>query len=130
MGRITHNQQWYHNSFMIAGQYSFTTVIIATGVILLFKNINLGQNKIINTIASTTFGVYLIHDNPIMEQVIWLKWLNMPALLTSGVKHFLITVIIVCPLIFTVCSLIDYIRIKIFDGVGFIFNRLKEKFKL
>lgn len=130
MGRITHNQQWYHNSFMIAGQYSFTTVIIATGVILLFKNINLGQNKVINTIASTTFGVYLIHDNPIMEQVIWLKWLNMPALLTSGVKHFLITVIIVCPLIFTVCSLIDYIRIKIFDGVGFIFNRLKEKFKL
>lgn len=124
MGAITHNQQYYHNSFInIAGQFSPAIVLMATGIILLFKNINLGQNRVINTIASTTFGIYLIHDNPIMEQMIWLKWFKLPSLLIPNVKHFLITIAIVCPLIFITCSLIDYIRIKIFNAISFIFSK-------
>lgn len=124
MGATTHNQQFYHNSFInIAGQFSPAIVLMATGIILLFKNINLGQNRVINTIASTTFGIYLIHDNPIMEKMIWLKWFKMPSLLIPNVKHFLITIAIVCPLIFITCSLIDYIRIKIFNAISFIFRK-------
>ena len=127
MGATTHNQQFYHNSFInITGQFSPSIVLMATGIILLFKNMHLGHNRLINTIAATTFGVYLIHDNPIMEQMIWLKWLKMPALLVPNVKHYLITAVIVCPLIFIICSLIDYVRILIFNAISFIFSKFSR----
>ena len=127
MGATTHNQQFYHNSFInIAGQFSPSIVLMGTGIILLFKNMHLGHNRLINTIAATTFGVYLIHDNPIMEQMIWLKWLKMPALLVPNVKHYLITAVIVCPLIFIICSLIDYVRILIFNVISFIFSKFSR----
>ncbi|HIX02118.1 MAG TPA: hypothetical protein H9918_02315 [Candidatus Ligilactobacillus faecavium] len=80
----------------------------------------------INTIAATTLGVYLIHDNPIMERMIWLKWIKMPALLVPNVKHYLITVVIVCPLIFIICSLIDYVRILIFNAISFVFSKFSR----
>lgn len=126
MGEINNNQQYFANSFTLAGQYSFVIVIIAIGVMMIFKHIDLGQNKMINTIAATTFGVYLIHDNPIMEQIIWTKWLHMPSLLTPNISRFLLTILIACPLIFIVCSLIDFIRIKLFSGIAFIYNKLKN----
>lgn len=126
MGKISHNQQYYLKSFSIAENYTFVIVLIAMGIIMFFKYIDLGRNRVINTIAATTFGIYLIHDNPIMEQVIWLKWLNMPALLTSGVRHFLLADIIICPLIFIICSVIDFVRIKIFNGIGYIFKKLNS----
>ena len=109
MGATTHNQQFYHNSFInIAGQFSPSIVLMATGIILLFKNMHLGHNRLINTIAATTFGVYLIHDNP------------------TNVKHYLITAVIVCPLIFIICSLIDYVRILIFNVISFIFSKFSR----
>lgn len=62
-----------------------------------------------------------------MEQAIWMKWLNMPSLLTPNVGHLLSVIVVVCPLIFIVCSLIDYIRIKIFNGIAFVSSKLKNK---
>lgn len=126
LGEISNNQRYFANSFVLAGQYSFIIVIIAMGVMMFFKHINLGQNKVINTIAATTFGVYLIHDNPIMEQVIWTKWLNMPSMLTSNVGHFLLTILVWCPLIFIICSLIDLVRIKLFNVIAVIYRKLKK----
>lgn len=126
MGRITHNQQYYGNSFAYAEQNSLFVLLVALGTMMFFKHISLGHNKIINTIAATTFGVYLIHDNPIMEQVIWLKWLKMPALLTPNIGHLLIAVGIICPAIFIICSLIDFIRIKLFNWIVSISNRIKK----
>lgn len=127
LGKISNNQHYYINSLNIVQQYSFIIVLIAIGIILFFKHIDLGQNRVINTIAATTFGIYLIHDNPIMEQAIWMKWLNMPSLLTPNVGHLLSVIVVVCPLIFIVCSLIDYIRIKIFNGIAFVSSKLKNK---
>lgn len=130
MGGISNNQQYFAKSFVLAGQYSFIVVFIAMGVMMLFKHINLGQNRIINTIAATTFGIYLIHDNPIIEQIIWMKWLNMPSLLTSNVGHFLLKIIIACPLIFIICSVIDLVRINLFNTVGLILKKLETKVNL
>lgn len=56
-----------------------------------------------------------------------MKWLNMPSLLTPNVGHLLSVIVVVCPLIFIVCSLIDYIRIKIFNGIAFVSSKLKNK---
>lgn len=126
IGGVSGNQQYFAKSFVLAGQYSFIIVTITIGVIMIFKHINLRQNSIINTISATTFGIYLIHDNPIMEQIIWEKWFKMSTLLTVHVGHFIITILIVCPVIFVVCSMIDYLRIKLFNGIAIIFDKIKR----
>ena len=36
-----------------------------------FANLNIGYNRVINTIASATFGVYLIHDSDYVRPVLW-----------------------------------------------------------
>lgn len=38
-------------------------VISALAVVLQFNNMNIGTNKVINFIAASAFGVYLLHDN-------------------------------------------------------------------
>lgn len=48
----------------------FSTFSIFLGVINLKKPF---YNKFVNTVASATFGVYLIHENPYVSNVLWTK---------------------------------------------------------
>mgnify|MGYP000528725494 FL=1 len=36
-----------------------------------FKNLNIKHSKVINTIAATTFGVYLLHENEYIRPFLW-----------------------------------------------------------
>lgn len=53
----------------------FTTgilkVILIFSLFLFFKNLKIGEKKGINRIASTTFGVYLIHECSFIRNIIW-----------------------------------------------------------
>lgn len=104
-----HSRFIYMRSFIFDGQQSVFVFGAALGLFLWGKNWNLGVNKVINMIAATTLGIYLIHDNPIVEQVLWIKWLHLPDLI-SAPMHILLAAVIVCPLVFIVCSLIEYLR--------------------
>ena len=61
--------------------------MLAISIFIYFMRINISYNKFINTIASTTLGVYLIHDNP--------NFRNVSAIL-----------------IFSICTVIELIRKK------------------
>lgn len=104
-----HSRFIYMRSFIFDGQQSVFVFGAALGLFLWGKNWNLGVNKLINTIAATTLGIYLIHDNPIVEHVLWIRWLHLPTLMNSPL-HILIAAIIICPLVFITCSLIEYMR--------------------
>ena len=39
--------------------------------------------RLINRLASHTFGIYLIHDHPLMRHLIWVQWLNTAAFQTN-----------------------------------------------
>jgi surface polysaccharide O-acyltransferase-like enzyme len=52
---------------------SLPSIALALGLFLLFKNIHVKHSKIINWVATTTFGIYLFHDNPLMWQFLWVK---------------------------------------------------------
>ena len=56
---------------------SFIVYLIALGLFLWGKNWHIQSNQFINTVASTVFGVYLIHDNPFSEEILWQHWLNL-----------------------------------------------------
>ena len=77
----------------------------------------------INYLAKYTFGIYLIHDNPLLRDLIWqslfetTQYQNSPYILL----HFLLCTVI----IFITCAFIDFLRsvtverlwLKMFDRV-------------
>ena len=76
------------------------TILIFT----IFKNININNNKIINKVASTTFGIYLLHENVFLRNIIWRqliqgsKYINSPLLIINAIlgvsSVFIIAIII------------------------------------
>ena len=79
-------------------------------IFVFFANIDLKLNKIINFIASTTFGVYIIHQVPAFIDFLWHKifvcdlWINS--------KFVFIYSIITIVLVYIVASIIDICRKK------------------
>lgn len=100
--------------YMCSDSNKLLAVTCAVSAFLLFKNINMGYRKWINIIASTTFGVYLIHTRgEAMRNFLWKDLLKNVDFYGSNILpvHAIVSVI----LIFIVCSVIDYIRIKVIE---------------
>jgi len=75
----------------------------------LFLNIRPRQNRIINEIAKTTFGIYLIHDNRFLRPIIWQGIFRNNAYSES--PYLAIHATVAVSIVFVVCSSIDYLRI-------------------
>lgn len=105
----------------ITSSYSFVmdsntllAVLTALSGFMLFRNLKIPQSKVINTIASTTFGVLLLHANG-RALVLWI-WTDVfdtynSHATTFGYLHAFGSVLIV----FTVASMIDLVRINLIE---------------
>lgn len=97
-----------------AHQYYFFSMqrvnIFLVAVLLLagFSKINIGKNKIINLIASATFGVYLIHDEKLMRPFLWDRLFKVNEYSES--KMLIPYSIAVILLVFISCIVIELIR--------------------
>lgn len=58
-----------HSTYFLEAN-RFLTITNSLGIFCLFRNISI-HSKMINKIATTSFGVYLIHENVILRKVIW-----------------------------------------------------------
>lgn len=104
--------------------YSNPFIIIESVLFFLFFSLLNIKSKLINIIASTTLGVYLIHDNMYLRRILF-NWLGFTQ--DSYSVSILIKIFICTFLIFFICSLIEYIRQKIFQ---FVYNRkISKKFR-
>ena len=56
---------------LVWGIEKISIIVFSVFCFLIFKNINLGFNAIINWIASSTFGIYLLHMNNWTTFYIW-----------------------------------------------------------
>lgn len=85
-------------------------VLISISLFIYFSNLKIKYNKHINKIAATVFGVLLIHSNSqIMRDWLFHDFLNCDSwYYSSWLIPYTIFIVI---LIFSVCSLIDYLRI-------------------
>lgn len=85
-------------------------LLVAVTTFMYFKNLNIPYNKWINTIASTTFGIYIIHTNSAaMRQWLWNDIID-----CAG--HYSIMYMICCIIaVFVICSIIDIVRQKIIE---------------
>lgn len=89
-------------------------LLTAVCAFLFFKNLKIGYSKTINTIAASTFGVLCIHDNnDAIRQWLWQDVCNNVGAYQTGsvVFHAIICVVV----IYTVCTLIDILRIRLLE---------------
>lgn len=85
-----------------------------------FRNVEIKYNKIINLIASSTFGVLLIHGNSdTMRRWLWKDFLHVPDHFYSD--YFIIYAILSVVFVFTICSIIDLLRINFIEKYLFIY---------
>ena len=106
-----------------AYNYNFVFNIIGAAVLfLIFKNIRIKQNKIINKLASYTFAVYIIHTNPFIMENIFKNVLKTTDYYNSNflIIHMIVSVLI----IYVTCIIIETIRRLI---IGKIIDRQIDK---
>ncbi len=105
------------------GAYDYTILLLLMAILIfsIFKNMNI-KSKIINYISSSTLGVYLIHDNPIIRTWLWQKF--WPGVNFINSNLFILHIVAKVLLIFIVCVIIDKIRIMLFHKWE---NKLSDK---
>lgn len=103
-------------------------ILLAISMFMLFKNIDIKYNKIINTISLSTFGVLQIHANSdAMRYFIWSICFKVSEQYypKSLIIHAILTVII----IYIVCTSIELLRIKYLEKQIIKFMRNKFNYK-
>ena len=81
---------------------------------MFFKNVNIKQSRFINTVAASVFGVLLIHSGSAqMRTLVWVDILQVTQVYESPfmIVHAFFSIIA----IFTVCTVIDYLRIHFLE---------------
>ena len=105
---------------------SLPVIVISVGLFIGFSKIDIGCRRIINIISSTTFGVYLIHDNKYIRSFIWDRVFNNAAYADSDLlilySLYVISSVYIC------CTLIELLRIRLFENryMGLV-NRVASK---
>lgn len=97
--------------------YNYFSITVLIGAVCLFKiflNIKIKSdliNKLISLFAPTTFGIYLIHENPNFRIILWnfFNWIN-----DFGVLE-IIYLFLTPFVLFIIFGLIDKIRVLIFN---------------
>lgn len=100
---------WGLLMFFVSDSNKLLAFLVSVSTFMFFKNIHIRQSKLINTIASCTFGVLLIHANSdAMRQWLWKDTCNNVGMFHSGMIY--IHALCVPIVVFIVCVIIDYCR--------------------
>lgn len=95
--------------------YSYLSpLVIAEAIFLicLFSKIKIKQNSIWIKTSKLTFGIYLIHLSPLFGQYIW-KLFSL--LVQRNSIEFLVGLLVGTLAIYVGCSVIEYLRLKVFQ---------------
>ena len=95
--------------FYTAASSAVLTPLAVACIFEFFKKLTIKNNKLINIIASTTFGIYLIHDSSVGRALIWNKIFHCLDYQYNSV-YFPLLAILTALTIFICCSIIDYLR--------------------
>ena len=97
-----------NHSIYLLNRTSPLSILFAVSLFGIFANRTPKYSGLVNTIAPSMFGIYLIHDNPCMRELIWKELLSSSELVGS---HYLVMHIIFATIVvFGCCLLIDFTR--------------------
>ena len=106
------NEKMYY--YFVADTHKLLAATTGICAFLFFKNLSIKYHPLINKVAVATFGVLLIHANSdTMRQWLWRDTLrNVEAFYSNHfVQHAICSVL----LVYSVCSIIDVIRIRFLE---------------
>ena len=106
-----------------SGQYSFLSFAIAVGLFCIFKDLKVGHLKWVNLVAQGTFGVYLIHENVFMRQLLWPHF---DFVFSSGAFLVVPLALVSTVAIFVVLVAVDLVRLSLLEKP--LFGFLGRKF--
>ena len=95
-----------------SNQDSFLTLAISVGLLCLFKDMRVGHIKWVNLIAQGTFGVYLIHENVFMRQLLWPHF---DFVFSSGVALVIPLALVSMVGVFAVLTAVDLVRLNLLE---------------
>lgn len=90
--------------------------MISISLLCLFLKVQMGSISIINHIASTVFGVYLIHENPFVRIILWNQIFPNEEAFAS--EYFVFHVLIEAVCVFVCCAMIEMSRKILFTQIS------------
>ncbi len=122
-------EEWFGHDFthfFVSDSNKLLALITAFCGFMYFRNLNIGQSKLINTVAASAFGVLLIHSNSdTMRKWLWIDVFKTASFYNSKflVLHFIGTVLV----IYVICTSIDFLRIKLVEKPLFKWMESKKR---
>jgi hypothetical protein len=108
--------------YFVADSHKVFSFLVSVFSFLTFKNWRLPQSQLINAIASTTFGVLLIHAaTDGMRRWLWQDFIKVPTAYGFSLFTLIAYSILVMLGVFIACSAIDYLRIRFIEKPMFNF---------
>ena len=100
--------------WLVSDSYAIMAIVVAVCGLMYFKDLKIPQSKIINTVASSVFGVLLIHANSdTMRTWLWKDLVDVVGQYYNDYYNLWAIVSVVA--IFIICVIIDQIRIMLFE---------------
>ena len=103
------------HSTCLFSKNSIVSILFAVSLFNIFINKKEKNIRFINTISKSVLGVYLISDNFLIRRILWNDILRCREYVLS--KYLLLHMIISIVIVFSLCILIDYLRIKIIEPI-------------
>lgn len=114
-----------HPYFFVADSHKLLALTTAVSMFLVFKNWEMPHSRFVNVVASTTFGVLLIHAaTDGMRKWLWQDFVNVPSAYSLSLPALVGYSILVAIMVFAICSALDYLRIRFVERP--VFNYLKQ----
>ena len=108
------------------GMTNIICLLASISLFCFFNKLKIKKSRAINLIASTTFGIYLIHDNQFIRHYLWNVWLNCP--FHSTLDNFWLFSAIAVITVFVGCSIIELVRIILTKPIVKLVKNKKESF--
>lgn len=118
LGVCFHKDVFIGNAYMLINIFQ---IPLATLMFLCFVSLPPFYNKTINVLGGAVLGVYLIHDNDFVREVIWQRLFPNIEYITSDM--YVIIYIVKVIGIFVICSFIELLRKRYMDTL---FNSLVD----
>ncbi len=110
-----------------ADESGIFNIIGGIALMLFFKNIIMKPNRIINAVASTTFGILLIHDHNFFRYSLWKDVLHVQDHFYS--HYFLVWLVLTSLFVFCAAMIIDFARMRFLEKPLFRVKKINKFFE-
>ena len=115
----------YNNRNWLSGNNSVMVLSATIYIFIAFLQMKKFHSRVINFFSAAAFGVYLIHDNSLVRDWLWLKCISLHYIETLPNLFLIVQLFVIAIIIYISCALIEKIRMSVFDRIGEFFATIR-----